>query len=171
MDENTGEMPTPEQAIAALDDSRRRERAAVNAAFDTPWWYFASLSGALITCGGLIALSEPIGESYGFPLEVSTVFAAIIAFAAIFGIVVRKVTQRQTAAARPTYATKREGWAYVGGAIFVALSVYLGAKIAFDSNFVAMSLLAVVIAVGGVPFQAMVRRRALRRLGSDGAPA
>ncbi|MEV0648017.1 hypothetical protein AB0I28_22400 [Phytomonospora sp. NPDC050363] len=165
----TNSSLTPDEARAALAEVDRRQHSAVDAAYDTPAAYFPALGGMLLALGGLYASNEWVEEQFGFAASVVAFVAGIALFAACLALLAGWTLrqQRATPSGKRLNANRDTVVIMIGAAVLLA-AIFGIAFTTVDNNKDAVSLslvlLAVVIAAGGRPLQALVRRRAHRRI-------
>lgn len=173
---STPEAIDPAQAEAALATARRQQRAAIMHTYNTPRWFFYCLGAALLIFSAVYLLDSWIEAQFGFAASIIAYFVGLLFFFGCLFTLLLAVSKKQRTqpvepfkalGSRRTIVLAALGVFAVFALLWVAGYLLLGSM--QHAGATVLGLVAVTIAVGGKPFQRLIRDRVLRQHGLDGA--
>lgn len=161
-------LPTPAEAAAALADARRRQHDAVDAAYNTPAWYFWGIAALLALFAVVYGTNDWIEQHLGRGLALTVFIVGILIPCAGLGALVGAVVRRAPAAVSKPPVTFKDVL-LIAGACVVAIIAAFGITYALlgelePSTMVVLLLMALLCGFGGRPLQQRIRARAHRAL-------
>jgi len=160
---------TPDEAREALAAVDRRRVDAVDAAYATPWWYFAAIGGLLLVLGGVQLADDWIEGNWGETASVLVVVGSGLVICAGLGLSIGLVARQVRATPAPgTAPTNRDMQvlAIACGVLVLAVFGISWALTGRGDHAVALAAMAlgVITVVGGIPLRNTLRRRARARV-------
>jgi len=162
-------MTTPEEARAALASVNDQQHTAIDAAYNTPPWYFWLLGLTMVVLAGVYVGSDWVETHMSFGLSIVVIFVggtfcvAAMAALAAYGINRRRAIPPGGDVKNPRGVLTLALWSVVGVGAVWGLSFAIVGELT-TATAMALAVVGVIIGVGGYPLHALMRRRAHSRV-------